>query len=148
MDGCDVNPEAVLALWCFIDPLFLKEAAEILRELFPSKFKKTATCTCGMLETSKALTQGGLEAFANRMGEKGVLVRQKSGDVVFVPPGHVHCVLNLVPCIKVAHDRFVIERFLLCAKAAFKVGCGFMYLRNGLDYMAWARTAASLAFCG
>ncbi len=117
------------------------EAGEELRRLFPGSFNKKATEERGILEPFRALTESQLRIFAKAMGSKVVLVEQKGGEVVFVPPGWVHCVLNLAPCIKLAHDRYILERFPLYAKSAFEVGCGHMYKAITTDYMAWAKTA-------
>jgi hypothetical protein len=75
-----------------------------------------------------------------------VLVWQKHGEAVFVPPGWVQCVLNLQACIKVAHDRFIVTRFPLYAKSAHEVASCFMHYQSADDYMAPPLVACSQVF--
>ena len=34
------------------------------------------------------------------------IIYQWSGDVITIPPGWLHCVFNLQPCLKIAFDYF------------------------------------------
>jgi hypothetical protein len=128
-DGCALEAEATLALWCFIHPKFLRRAGDALRHVSPSKYKELITKQWGPLEPSAALTEDELVRFAAAMnaefGGEGsvVLLRQKAGQVVLVPPGWVHCVLNLAPCIKVANDRYIFHCMLRLPMRLGAVSC-------------------------
>ena len=40
-----------------------------------------------------------------------LLLEQMDGDMVHVPPGWMHCVINLQPCVKVVMDGFIAANF-------------------------------------
>ena len=121
-------------------PDALVEVDQVLQEMFPHKFKSGSKCP---LKSAKPLTEAEIRAFKLRMGDKVVLIEQKAGEVVFVPPGWVHCVVNMEPCIKAACDLYTVDRFPSYARAAYEVGSAVMHVANAPDYMSWPTTGLS-----
>lgn len=139
------NPGAVLAVWCFIvpDKGVLAEAAGVLRTLFREKYEGAAP-TGLKPGPGQVLTPEDFLLLQKEMGKsKVVVLEQKRGQVVFVPPGWAHCVYNCEPCVKLAHDRLIPERFPLYAEAWCEAGCSetMVAATDHKDYMSYIRTA-------
>ncbi len=138
-----MDPLAVLALWCFIRPDSLEEAYKVITSKFPDVYKLEDGDL--VLIPGHQLSEAQMREFKEAMGEKVVLLEQKGGELVFLPPGWAHCVLMLQSCCKVAHDRYIPERFPLYALAQSEVGSGkcMIKVEGAADYMSWPMTASS-----
>ena len=58
--------------------------------------------------TTPALSEQEMRKIHEDCPEHVILVEQKSMDVMCVPPGWIHCVVNLQLCMKFAYDRVMV----------------------------------------
>jgi len=82
------------------------------------------------------LSKEEIEMIHKKFPTTTVLVQQKHGGVVHVPPGWVHCVTNLSPNWKLARDFFVEEEMPSYAFFLKKIGSRVFGQRMAADYMS------------
>lgn len=85
---------AVLAVWLFVDPSTADECERAL-----AKHAGMDPAYLGAVELCLTLQ---MEEFANAHGDWVVRLTQKHGQIVCVPPGWWHMVMNVLPCAKIA----------------------------------------------
>ncbi len=64
-----------------------------------------------------------------------VEVQQRAGDMVHVPPGWIHQVVNMRPCLKLAWDFADLTRMHLYIRAANEIGAPLFGDALAADYM-------------
>ena len=98
-----------LALWVLAHPLHASEVNNVLMDMTDDNGKQIAP---EGFKTDMALTPDQATMLRDKLREttnisnveKVHIVYQHAGQVVTVPSGWIHCVRNLRPCIKIAHD--------------------------------------------
>ncbi len=96
--------EQPIALWTLINPSYINDVNDVLKSM-----------GYGPLNTGERITPPVSRELQSRAGcdEKGlskvVLLEQKSGYLVSVPSGWVHCVHNFTACLKVAWDALIVS---------------------------------------
>ncbi len=110
-------PDAPLALWAFLDPRHVDALNSELQRRDYSKKQLSAR-----LPRGEALSEGQLRDLATVTVQQTqrpllLLIEQRAGDRVYVPPGWAHSVVNMRPCVKIAWDSVLAERLprYLCA---------------------------------
>ncbi|DBA88811.1 TPA: hypothetical protein ACH3X1_014812 [Trebouxia sp. C0004] len=122
-----VPSDTVLAVWTFIHPAILAHANRFVQQLQlarPSKLRAgdptaAKTGTDGYLSLGRVkLSQDRVQDLRHHLNNLGVLydaksndmvpiIKQRHGDMVRVPAGHMHQVENLEACVKIAWDKYV-----------------------------------------
>lgn len=96
----------MLAVWAFINPNHLSEVIDWTRRVFPG-----SGGICGSSETRCSLSLPQLATLSTHFGAEAVrVVEQRAGDLVYVPFGWAHQVINLRPCAKFAFDTCLSTR--------------------------------------
>jgi len=145
----------VLAVWTFFNPAILGHASRFVQQLQlarPSKRRagdptaaKTGTdgyLGLGRVKLSQARVQdlrshlNSLSLLYDAKGNDMVpIIKQRHGDMVHVPAGHMHQVENLEDCVKIAWDKYV-------AANMSRYALSWLYVTSqvtgGADYMAAA----------
>jgi hypothetical protein len=91
----------VLAVWLLVHPAHLKEFQGWLKANGMHAVLVSASVTT---RHKVLLTADDMRAAAKALPGKVVLLEQRSGDQVYVPPGWLHFVVNVEPCCKLAYD--------------------------------------------
>lgn len=100
---------AVLAIWVFLDPIILVKADAWLRE---NGYKNgfAGKVTLNVQQITKLQQDMGTD------GQTGLayvrVLRQGHGDMVHVPAGWMHMVINLRACLKMAWAVYMPQHFL------------------------------------
>jgi hypothetical protein len=135
ISGHSRQPEAPLAYWLFVAPAvvgawldpYLKQGQELPSGKVYSAgvgITESGTGKSDILLTHQDMLRIQADYNLARMGrpdlpESGVLVmEQRHGQIMFVPPGWAHAVVNVQPCIKVARDLYNSMHFPLYAIVA------------------------------
>lgn len=151
--------DSVLAVWTFINPLLISSADRWIKEnltgLGVPRPKKKAR---GEQQQSKwllgfasspdhiHLKGSDLDRFLEAMQKLGsemgvdnpvVQLQQKAGEMVFVPPGWVHQVVNLSPNVKVAWDCYTADNFHKYAQLQYRIASKFFKRGMAQDYMSF-----------
>lgn len=94
-----------LALWCFVYPEALDAVDEWLKKMqkWPLGLREDAVLPPARLQTMAAWVVRKYPSLKGRVQ----LIEQHAGQMITVPPGVVHCVVNLQPCVKIAWDYIV-----------------------------------------
>ncbi len=145
----------MLAVWTFFNPAILGHASKFVQQLQlarPSKRRagdptaaKTGTdgyLGLGRVKLSQARVQD-LRSHLNSLSllydAKGTdmvpIIKQRHGDMVHVPAGHMHQVENLEDCVKIAWDKYVAANL---SRYALSWLYGTSQVTGGADYMAAA----------
>ena len=77
-----------------------------------------------------------MEILARDLPDHTRLLHQKTGDVVEIPPGWIHCVVNVMPCIKLAYDRIVVEDMVKFPFIHSTINVPFFRQSSAQDYQA------------
>lgn len=92
----------------------------------------------GLATAGKAhLSTEEMETLRGVFGEKMVVLEQKGGDMVFVPPGWVHQVTNLQPCLKVAWDTYDARHYEQYCLLHRRIACKYFGSTMADDYMSF-----------
>lgn len=101
------SKEGVLAEWLFLHPGLASEADNWLKSNgFPMGFKTPdrvhliGSVRAEFITHMNSIKDGGC-----------ILIKQKGGQLVYVPPGWIHQVTNLALCLKVAWDFYSYKHF-------------------------------------
>ncbi len=132
----DWDQAVALAQWLFVKPQALQRLDALLRERpeFKTRFPH------GLKTFPLApFSEADMDLVVELLGDADAyLVQQKAGDIVRVRMGWAHAVVNLQPCIKIAFDRYIRERFP--AYALSHVRYAALFGRNMTrDYAGWAQ---------
>lgn len=119
---------SVLAVWVFISPSAVTKADEWLRGSgFPSGF-----ATPGRVR----LDDDRIAALKGYLGPSDiVIIEQRAGGRVYVPPGWVHQVSNLRPCLKLAWDLLDICHLPQYAMLQRRIAAPVFGAMMAADYM-------------
>ncbi|KAF6263214.1 hypothetical protein COO60DRAFT_1491135 [Scenedesmus sp. NREL 46B-D3] len=120
-----------VATWLFIspavfnDPGLLDKLLDALLE--PEKLRASAwnLLTCYGSKLNLTLTSKQMHRVKGAMGEHAVLIEQKSGHGVWVPPGWLHCVYNNQACFKIAFEVCPASRAAACCYMQRRIRCSF-----------------------
>ncbi len=123
-----------LAVWTFLHPSLAEQAnAWLIENGFEKGFKT---------EGRAFLPSDLVSAFKTAMdalmpsGSVGVeIIMQRAGDMVYVPPGWIHQVYNLQPCIKLAWDYYDEKHFALYAMLQSRIAAPLFGNMMTDDYM-------------
>lgn len=117
LSTCSVKDKLVVAYWVMIKPSAVKFTVE-------GRFQDTTVRHSWQyvdewlrqqpqfpegLKGNYVLTVDLAQRMAVELSDHVQLVQQKHGDVVVVPPGWAHAVVNARECLKIAYDRMVPE---------------------------------------
>ena len=142
-----------LARWTFFNPVILPTLTDFVKQLQaqPSRSKERqpqdpppSSSGKGGFHEHVTLSRGRMVEFVEHLAKLGLAtdkkgvsmvldVYQHHGDVVYVPPGHMHQVENLQNCTKVAFDRYKVEELSQYAMSWMHVA---PHLDMVPDYMA------------
>lgn len=160
--GAAVAGNTVLSVWTFINPLLVGEADEWVKqnvrvESQPPPKKKArgrqqqqqsrwalgfASCS----EDRVHLKGDDLDSFVAFMEQLGaskgianpvVQVEQKVGQLVYVPAGWAHQVVNVSPNVKVAWDYYAADNFHKYAQLQHRIASKFFKEGMAKDYMSF-----------
>ena len=124
----DANKE--LALWTFIHPKSIQGVFDWIRKNIIGCVEKINDAWAPV----RALTVEESRHLKSHFDEEVILVYQHGGDVVTVPPGWAHCVINMEDCIKVAVDVYVKKDMFAYITSNCEVSS--LLATNADDYMA------------
>jgi hypothetical protein len=166
--GTAVTAGSVLAVWTFINPLLVGEADNWVKQnimVIPPPPKKKAR---GEQQQQQSRWPLGFAGSPDRVHLKGgeldrflayiqqlgsdlridnpvVQLQQKAGQLVYVPPGWVHQVVNLSPNVKVAWDYYIADNFHKYAQLQHRIACKFFRGGMAQDYMSFNMVMQELA---
>lgn len=123
-----------LAVWTFLHPSLAEQAnAWLIQNGFEKGFQTAGRAF---------LSDDRVSAFKTAMdalmpgGSGGVLVvEQRAGDMVYVPPGWIHQVYNLQPCLKLAWDFYATEHFAIYSMLQSRIAAPLFGAEMADDYM-------------
>lgn len=167
--GAAVAADSVLAVWTFINPLLISSADRWIKEnltgLGVPRPKKKAR---GEQQQSKwllgfagspdnrvhlkgPLLDRFLEAMQKLGSEMGVdnpivQLQQKAGEMVYVPTGWIHQVVNLSPNVKVAWDYYSPDNFHKYAQLQYRIASKFFRQGMARDYMSFNMVLQELSY--
>ncbi len=133
--------QSTLATWLFINPTALDAFKKWLEKMGKSR---------GLLRDEDGeqpkfyLTIDQMTAAAADPDIKDhvVLIQQRAGDQVYVPPGYPHYVINHLPCVKVAYDTIELDHLPKYVVANQTVNTRIA--PNATDYVDVAKVTLSL----
>ncbi len=145
----------MLAVWTFFNPAILAHACRFVQQLQlarPSKRRAgdptaAKTGTDGYLGLGRVkLSQARVQDLRDHLNSLGLLydakgndmvpiIKQRHGDMVHVPAGHMHQVENLEDCVKTAWDKYVAANMTRYALSWLYVT---RQVTGGADYMGAA----------
>lgn len=126
----------VLAVWVCIAPFAIHTADTWIKQ--QKKNKKAFIFPQGFATKGKVfLARPLLDTFIYEMNanipNSVVIVPQRHGQVVYVPPGWIHQVTNLQPCLKVAFDYYDPKHFGVYA-LVHELASKYFKLNMSIDY--------------
>lgn len=151
--GFEEDKNAPHALWLFLR-ITSKEDHERLdkavkgspslkkkfpRGMFPGIFLKggkvvTLGDSSASYKRGQLLTAKEMYYLQSACGGIAIVKEQRHGEVMLVPPGNIHTVTTLAPCVKIAYN-WVGSSALLLATMHHMVGCRLLGPNSALDYM-------------
>lgn len=147
-DPTEVLPaEYVAAKWWFFHPSMVEKLDEEVKALGLEDVDGLAS--------KPLLTEAQLDDLRKKVdahaADQGITVQvthyvleQKPGFVVHVPPGWVHAVVNVKPCLKLAFDAYIMTNVHSYIEAHRKVVCKVFKKVMADDYMAIDTVLAGL----
>lgn len=163
--GAAVAADSVLAVWTFINPLLISSADRWIKEnltgLGVPRPKKKARGEQQQVGKSR-WPLGFAGSPDNRVHLKGPLLdryaevgvgvdnpivqlEQRAGELVYVPAGWVHQVVNLSPNVKVAWDYYSADNFHKYAQLQYRIASKFFRGGMAKDYMSFNMVMQELA---
>lgn len=136
LQGLEVPQGAVLAYWFFVNPLFLDTFLRF--------------CKRGRKFVKKELTQNECKKFMKKNPGAMVCIEQRAHQQVYVPPGWLHSVFTVKPCVKMAYDYLNVFKFPTYMAAWLHVGRTLAKQSgqpNANDYMDVSDVAINFAIC-
>ena len=152
-----VSQDAVLAEWTFFNPAVWSYVNEFVKTLQKANSKQrkagdptpAGTGTDGYGHEGKGdirLTSDRVQDLRTYLAEMNVLyndkgvemiviIKQCHGDMVHVPAGYMHQVTNILPCVKIAWDQYVVQHLHRYALSWRYISSK---IRNSPDYMSSA----------
>jgi hypothetical protein len=92
----------IAAVWYFVNPLYINSFLK-----FISKMK--GIFSSDGRRAGDVLAEAACLKFMSHQPNAMTSIAQKIGDVVHVPPGWLHAVFTLQPCVKLAWDFICVE---------------------------------------
>ena len=118
-----------IAYWCLVNPAFIAAVNQSVKDLFPTVYGEgLATISWKTVkggkvrEHGRALTLAEMRLLEEKMPEGVTIIAQHPGDLIYIPPGWVHAVINMRHCIKFAVDLFVPTHLHMYALSMALVG--------------------------
>lgn len=157
--GAAVAADSVLAVWTFINPLMVGAADNWVKDIviFPKKRARSGQQQqqvgksrwplgfAGSPNDRVHLKGSDLDRFLEAMQKLGtdmgvdnpvVRLEQRAGELVYVPAGWVHQVVNLSPNVKVAWDYYSADNFHKYAQLQYRIASKFFRQASAKDYMS------------
>ena len=146
-----VASDTVLAVWVFINPLLVGEADAWIKGTIKTSKRKHRQSTqvsrwpdgfASSAEDRVHLKGGDLERFMEYMHTLStpnpvVILEQKPGQLVHVPPGWVHQVTNMSPNVKVAWDYYDASNMHKYVELQHKLASRYFKGSMARDYMSF-----------
>ena len=122
----------VLALWLFVHPTLASAADAWLKDHgWPQGFSTPDKVHLVGMHRQQFMTS------MNAIKSDGcVLIEQHAGHMIHVPPGWIHQVTNIRPCLKVAWDYYIFEHFHYYAMLQSRIASPLFGNAMAEDYMA------------
>lgn len=165
--GTAVAANTVLSVWTFINPLLIDEADEWVKQNLlvtqsPPKKKarghqQQSRWPLGFVSSSddrvhlKGDDLARFVAYMQQLGtDKGIAnpvvqLQQKTGQLVYVPAGWAHQVVNFSPSVKVAWDYYDAGNFHKYAQLQHRIASKFFKQGMAKDYMSFNMVMQELA---
>lgn len=144
--------DTVLAVWVFINPLLVGEADAWIKGTIKTSKRKHSQST----QVSSRWPEGFASSAEDRVHLKGddlerfveymhsfatpnpvVMLEQKPGQLVHVPPGWVHQVTNMSPNVKVAWDYYDANNMHKYVELQHKLASRYFKGSMARDYMSF-----------
>lgn len=149
--GAAVAADTVLAVWVFINPLCVGEADAWIKGTIKTSKRKHSQSTqpsrwpegfASSADNRVHLKGGDLERFLEYMRSLAtpnpvVILEQKPGQLVHVPPGWVHQVTNMSPNVKVAWDYYDASNMHKYTELQYKLASRYFKGSMARDYMSF-----------
>ena len=131
-----------IAYWCLVNPLFIESVNKSVADLFPAVYRDgLATIAWKTVkgqkvrEHGRALTLAEMRLLKEKVPEGNIIIAQHAGELMYIPPGWVHAVINMQHCIKFAVDMYVPAHMHMYALSMALVGSPYTRGRMVTDYM-------------